>query len=209
MSPSSAAAFDRAPTIDTSADHGPPDAARHTWAEDKSPTRPLPRLSLEDAVRRLDQAFAAEDATVTVSPEQNKELLASAFADAPPGPLGDASDHAYNTDDEPTLDAPAPASSPEVLAALSFPRTAPALVMSMPAPVPASFDPPPSGVRRKITPQDVQTARDLRMAAERRRKDATLAIRLPKLKTETYVVAGIWATALGLFAALLFMVTSA
>ena len=214
---------------------------------DKSPTRPLPRLTLEAAARQLDEALANEDATLTVSPEANEKLLASAFEAAPPSPLGDASRDEHNTDDEPTLEAPAPGSSPEALAALalaeatprvvrirpracalrtllitkpasmpapsggvapapialpSFPRSAPSLVMSMSTPVPAANNPAASGVRRRIEPELVQAARVAR------RKEPTSAISLLTPKLVTYVVAGIWATALALMALLTFMVTS-
>ncbi|MDB5220355.1 MAG: hypothetical protein JWO86_8282 [Myxococcaceae bacterium] len=285
MSRSSAAAFDDAPSTDSSTDEGNASAAQPTWAEDKNPTRRLPFFRLEEEARRLDLEAAKasaserdEDATVTVSAEENKKLLASVFAaaagatDSPdPGSSTSPDPGSWNehpsSDDEPTLDAPAP-SSPEAIAALSmpravrvtarppalkmlvitrppppahvprssvapaavisaaavmpsiatepvaFPRTSPALVMSLwappPAGAPAAFvAPPPSGFRRKITPELARSARELREAEDRRRSVGTFTIRLPKRNAQNYVVAGIWAMALSLFAVLLFMATSA
>ena len=250
-------------------------AAQPTWAEDNNPTRPLPTFRLEEEARRLDLAAARasvrydEDATVTVSAEENKKLLAGVFAAAAaidqnaietlPGPVDDPQGHPAK-DDEPTLDAPAP-SSPEAIASMSaprpvsmmarppalkmlvitrpapihtprgavppsavitaavagpvaFPRTAPALVMSLaapaPAPAPAAFVAPPlSGLRRKITPELARSARALRDAEVRRPSAGTFAIRLPKRNVQNYVVAGIWAMAVSLLAVLMFMATSA
>jgi hypothetical protein len=284
MSRSSAAALDNASNDSSSNDSSRNDssgndnamAAQPTWAEDKNPTRPLPLFRLEEEARRLDLAAAQqsarydEDATVTVSAEENKKLLASVFAAAAginqdaietlPGPVDDPEDHPAK-DDEPTLDAPAP-SSPEAVAAMSaprpvrvtarppalkmlvitrpapihtprssvapsavisaaavagplaFPRISPALVMSLDAPAPAAAPaafvaPPPSGFRRKITPELARSARDLREAEDRRRSAATFTIRLPKRNVQNYVVAGIWAMALSLLAVLMFMATSA
>ena len=280
MSRSSAAALDNAHSNDSSNDSSGNDgnddamAAQPTWAEDRSPTRPLPLFRLEEEARRLDLAAAAasarydEDATVTVSAEENKKLLASVFAAAAagginqdvietlPGPIDDPEGHPANQE-EPTLDAPAP-SSPDATAILSapravsvtarppalkvlvitrpapihtprsavapsavisavaapvaFPRTAPALVMSLAAPAPAAtalVAPPPSGLRRKITPELARSARELRSAEDRRRGAATFTIRMPKRNVQNYVVAGIWAMALSLLAVLMFMATSA
>ena len=281
MSRSSAAALDNAHSNDSSNDSSGNDgnddamAAQPTWAEDRSPTRPLPLFRLEEEARRLDLAAAAasarydEDATVTVSAEENKKLLASVFAAAAaginqdaietlPGPIDDPEDHPAN-EEAPTLDAPAPApSSPganailsapravsvtarppalkvlvitrpapihtprsavapsavisAVAAPVAFPRTAPALVMSLAAPAPAAtalVAPPPSGLRRKITPELARSARELRSAEDRRRGAATFTIRMPKRNVQNYVVAGIWAMALSLLAVLMFMATSA
>jgi hypothetical protein len=279
MSRSSAAALDHAPSNDSSGNDNAM-AAQPTWAEDKNPTRPLPLFRLEEEARRLDLAAEKasasasarydEDATVTVSAEENKKLLANVFAAAAginqdaietlPGSIDDPEDHAANHE-EPTLDAPVPW-SPEALEATSaprpvrvtarppalkmlvitrpaptqtprsavapsavistaavaapvaFPRTAPALVMSLAAPVPtpapaALVAPPPSGLRRKITPELARNARDLRVAEDRRRSEATFTIRLPQRNVQNYVVAGIWAMALSLLAVLMFMATSA
>jgi hypothetical protein len=270
MSRSSAAALDNAHSNDSSGNDNAM-AAQPTWAEDKSPTRPLPLFRLEEEARRLDLAAAKasarhdEDVTVMVTAEENKKLLASVFAAAAginqdlietlPGPIDDPEDHPAN-EDEPTLDAPAH-SSPETIAIVSapravsvtvrppalkmlvittpapiqtpqsavapsadavaapfaFPRAAPALVMSFAAPAPASAPaaivaPPPSGLRRRITPELARSARDLR-EAEDRRSAATCTTRLPKRNVQNYVVAGIWAMALSLLAVLMFMATSA
>jgi hypothetical protein len=275
MSRSSAAALDNAPSNDSSGNDNAM-APQPTWAEDKNPTRPLPLFRLEEEARRLDLAAAKasarydEDATVTVSAEENKKLLASVFAAAAginqdaietlPGPLDDAEEHPAK-DNEPTLDAPAP-SSPEAIATMSapgpvrmtarppalkmlvitrpapthtprsalgpsavistaavpgplaFPRTSPAFVTSLTAPAPAAVPavfvaPPPSSLRRKITPELARTARDLREADDRRRSSATFTTRMPKRNVQNYVVAGIWAMALSLIAVLMFMAASA
>jgi hypothetical protein len=92
--------------------------------------------------------------------------------------------------------APAPAPAP------SFLRAVPALVMTpalhLREVAPAAFVPPPSGFHAKVAPELVHAARARRDAA-----------RLPKGNAQTYLVAGIWAMALSLFAILMFMATSA
>lgn len=157
------AAFDYAQTNDASSTDGsdgfsPIEAPTSpSWAEDKNPTRPLPTFRLEEEARRLDAAAAAasasasaasaarfdEDATVTVSAEENKKLLASVFAAASgeraPSPLGDRP----CTEDDPTLDAPSP-SSPDLLAMAALqrqvritarPPALKSLVITRPAPI--------------------------------------------------------------------------
>jgi hypothetical protein len=147
-----AAAFDYAPANDWSIEEvtkAKPAKQVPAWSESESPTRPLPVFRLEEEARRLDEAAAAasaaaaksaacgEDATVTVSAEENLKLLASVFAGASndatnasnasessdAGPVTKRSSVApyRNTDDEPTLDASAP-STPEALAAVSMQR---------------------------------------------------------------------------------------
>jgi len=196
MSRSSAAAFEHAPTNGSSTDDGSASSAQPRWAEDKTPTRPLPVFRLEDEARRLDRAAALasmrrnDDATVTVSPE-NMKLLASVFADqtAPermPSPLGVF----HNSDDEPTLDAPAP-SSPEAIAAMSASR--PARVTARPPALKMLVITRPAPVSRPVSASP----------------SATSTIRLPKRDLQTYLVAGIWAMALSLIAVLMFMATSA
>jgi hypothetical protein len=146
MSRSSAAALDIASNDSSGNDSSGNDdaiAAQPTWAEDKNPTRPLPTFRLEEEARRLDLAAASaserddQDATVTVSAEENKKLLASVFAAAAagginqdaietlPGPIDDPEDHPANAED-PTLDASPPSppsSSAQVSAAMSRPVT--------------------------------------------------------------------------------------
>jgi len=220
------------------------------WAESESPTRPLPVFRLEEEARRLDEAAAAasaaaakaaacgEDATVTVSAEDNLKLLASVFqgasSDAPhaaeasdSGPVTLRSPLAPlpNTDDEPTLDAPAP-SSPEALAALALqcpvrvtarPPALKMLVITRPPPphtprastVPAvPHIEPSSGLHLKLDPEAARAAWDDRAAEERRRVAASYPTRRKKRDMQTYLVVGIWAMALSLLAVLMFMATS-
>lgn len=235
MSRSSAAASDHAPTDDSSTADATASTEQPSWSEDKNPTRPIPVFRLEDEARRLDRAAIA-------AMRKDDDLTELA-----------------NSDDEPTLDAPAP-SSPEAIAAMStprpvrvtarppalkslvitrpaptqtprasvapaavlrqvateplaFPRSAPLLVMSIsaraPASTPAAFVSPPSGSHRKITPEQARTARDLGNTEDRRRSEGTFTVRLRKRDVQTYLVAGIWALALSLFAVLMFMATSA
>jgi len=259
------AAFDYAAANDWSTEEGPTDAkpARQVsgWAESESPTRPLPVFRLEEEARRLDEAAAAasaaaaaaesaaaegasrcgEDATVTVSAEENLKLLASVFAgasnDAPDArDASDVSDSgpvtkrssvgpSRNTDDEPTLDAPAP-SSPEALAALALqcpvrvtarPPALKMLVITRPPPphtprastVPAvPHIEPSSGLHLKLDPEAARAAWDDRAVEERRRVAASYPTRRKKRDMQTYLVVGIWAMALSLLAVLMFMATS-
>lgn len=241
------AAFDHAaPANDASTDDDGFSASEApTWAEDKNPTRPLPVFRLEEEARRLDkQAEAAaarcdEDATVTVSAEENLRLLASVFpADA------------RNTDDEPTLDAPAP-TSPEAMAAMAAmarparvrarPPALTSLVITRPAPVstPRPSVVPAAVISRAAVPRSspaispveagpppavlVPPPSGLRpritpemVAAARGLRDAEEADRMApsrsrvkKRDMQTYLVAGIWAMALSLIALLVLMTTSA
>ena len=235
----SSAAFDYAPTSanDSSAEDRFTSTEPPTWAEDKNPTRPLPVFRLEEEARRLDQAaekaaaLAAvrcdDDATVTVSPEDNERLLASLFPGAAsekmPSPLGEGDLRC--SDDEPTLDAPAPA-SPEALAWLSAARPVrvtarPAalkmLVITKPAPPPhtprASTGPdaasPIALAPIALAPVALALVAGPPESGFRPRIAPSFAPRLPKRDTTTYVVAGIWAMAISLIALLMFMATSA
>lgn len=244
--------------------------SRHHAAIDdhEQPTRRKPAFDLAAESRRLDEAHAADqDATVTIGAEENRRLLASVFALA-----SDLESHP-NTDDEPTLDAPAPvlvggvlcdepparparvsarppalrsfvftspapvaavrapkstarlAVAPEAIISLSavpaapstFARPQPSLVMMVSAqaqaPAFANVAVPPSGRRRRITPQLAEAAREVREAEERRalqRPNApTFTVRLPKTTSQTWFVAGIWAMAVSLVAVLMMMATSA
>jgi len=210
----------------------------------EQPTRPLPRLVLADLVRHLDDANArsesaqAEDATVTVSAEENRKLLEHVFAmeEAPTQPVERPSH-----DDEPTLAASSPASatrmtarppplsmivltkpapsrapvtpaaiiSPEVVPP-STPRVAPALFMPAEVPVVSlAFVPSPvSESRPRITAELAKRPRE-QSAVEGRQPIATFFLRLPKPGPQTYFVAGIWAMALSLFLVLMLMATSA
>jgi hypothetical protein len=113
------------------------------------------------------------------------------------------------------MPAPAAILSPQAVppAPPPFPRAAPALVMTpaliAPPAAPAVVAAPVSGFRPKITPELANAARVVRDAEERRRKDVTFTIRLPKRSAQTYLVAGIWAMALSLFVVLMLMATSA
>jgi hypothetical protein len=125
MSRSSAAAFEHAPSNDSSTPDADASTEQPSWSEDKNPTRPLPMFRLEEEARRLDQAAAMAamgdegDSTLSVSAADNAKLLSSHFPGATgeqmPSPIGEPA----NSDDEPTLDAPVP-SSPEVIAAMSL-----------------------------------------------------------------------------------------
>ena len=241
-----AAAFDYAPANDWSAEE--PTRAKGakpvpSYAESDSPTRPLPVFRLEEEARRLDEAAAAasaaaakgaacgEDATVTVSAEENVKLLASVFA----GAANDASDAGpvtkrssvapyRNTDDEPTLDAPAPAASPEALAALSMqppvrvtarPPALKMLVITRPPPPPhtprASIvaAAPIVAAAAPVAPAAPSSGLHLRVEPEERRRAAvTYPLLRSKRDMQTYLVVGIWAMALSLLAVLMFMATS-
>lgn len=231
--------------------------------ENEQPTRRVPVFDLAAESRRLDAARTAraveEETTLTLGAEENRRLLASVFA------AGEDPAPHRNTDDEPTLDAPAPvlvdgvpceqapaprpirvtarppalrslvittpppaprstprlAVAPEAIISLdavpiprSFPHAAPSLVMVASerpaAPLVATLLPtPPSGLRRRITPQLSKAVRDVREEEDRRRSAVTFTIRLPRRDAQTWVVAGIWAMALSLVAVLMFMASSA
>jgi len=245
-----AAAFDYAPANDWSIEEvtkAKPAKQVPAWSESESPTRPLPVFRLEEEARRLDEAAAAasaaaakaaacgEDATVTVSAEENLKLLASVFAGASndashasesseAGPVTKRSSVApyRNTDDEPTLDAPAP-STPEALAAVSMQRPVrvtarpPALKMLV-----ITRPPPPHTPRASIVPASAPAPADAAASlvpsssglhlridrAESRPAAVTYPIRRAKRDMQTYLVVGIWAMALSLLAVLMFMATS-
>lgn len=124
----------------------------------EQPTRRKPAFDLAAESRRLDEAHAADlDSTVTIGPEENRRLLASVFALA-----SDLAPHS-NTDDEPTLDAPAPVLVGGVPCDEPPPRPArvsarpPALrsfVITSPAPV-ASARAPRSAPKLAVAPEAV------------------------------------------------------
>jgi len=114
------------------------------WSESDSPTKPMPKFVLADASRLVEQAREQdEDQTVMMGAEENKKLLANVLA------LGQAAQPRPNTDDEPTLDTPAPLSNPDViLAAAALDLTLPLpLEPSAATPVPA---PAPMPVRSAV-----------------------------------------------------------
>jgi hypothetical protein len=160
----------------------------------EQPTKPLPMLTpfdLAQEARRLDEearerdeearkrdeavraarAELDDERTVTIGAEENKRLLASVLA------VGDhAAAHAaerralvrderYNTDDEPTLDAPSPVTSLQVqgepeptpvpVRITARPPALRAIVLTRPAPVPA----PKSTSRAEVSPNAVISPR--------------------------------------------------
>jgi hypothetical protein len=185
------------------ASSAPDDVPAQTWAEDKNPTRPLPKFRLEEEARRLDQALTNEDRTVTVSAEQNRRLLASVFAEAGAmrSPISDSPlDAPANADDEPTLDAPAPAAGSITEAIVARLSLGPQLVRTAPA-APATPSRPPALKMLVITrPMPVAT---LALGATMAAPPTPSA----KPAIDTYVVAGIWATAAFLIGLLMFIAT--
>ncbi len=178
-------------------------------------------------------AACGDDATVTVSAEDKMKLLASVFAGASndashashashaseassdAGPVTKRSSVApyRNTDDEPTLDAPAP-STPEALAALSMQRPVrvtarpPALktlVITRPPPPPHT---PRASLATAPTPSS-SSGLHLRIdRADSGPAAATYPFRRSERDMQTYLVVGIWAMALSLLAVLMFMARS-
>ena len=247
-----AAAFDYSPANDWSTEEvtrAKPAKQVPAWSESESPTRPLPVFRLEEEARRLDEAAAAasaaaakaaacgDDATVTVSAEDNLKLLASVFAGASndashaaevsdTGPVTKRSSVAPSlcTDDEPTLDAPAP-STPEALASVSMKRPVrvtarpPALktlVITRPPPAPhtprASIVPALATAEATEAPAPLVASSSglhLRIDRVESRPAATTYRNLRSTRDmQTYLVVGIWAMALSLLAVLMFMATS-
>lgn len=211
MSRSTATATDQSQTLDLESN--------------EQTTRPLPTVTPFDLIaeaRRLD-ALAAQrdedaDSTLMLGVEENRRLLASAFA------LGESrvgSRPAH--DDEPTLAAPAPhlflvqsldlevEPPPETLRmAIPIPAAAvpPGVVLPAAVPTPAAVPPPASGMRPRLTSERVRSGRQAH-ASEAPRRTARKASWLPRGSAETWVVVGIWAMALSLIAILLFMARGA
>lgn len=194
MSRSTSLATDRSPSQNL--DTGSNDLA----------TRPLPRLTpfdLEAEARRLDALACAlddSDSTLMIGADENKRLLASAFALEARG-----SRPAH--DDEPTVAARAPhlflVPSVEVEV-----EPAPATLRMLVAIPPAAVPPPPSGMRPRITSEVARAARDVHASAAPRAAAATASTWLPRTTSETWVVVAIWSMALSLIALLALMVRS-
>jgi hypothetical protein len=179
---------------------------------DEQTTRPLPTVTpfdLEAEVRRLDAlACAADEAdnTLMIDPEENKRLLASAFA------LGGARDSRHPQGDEPTmiaLRAPQLFLVPPVAEIVEEPPETTRILIAVPR---AAVPSPPSGPRPRVTPDGARITRDLQAyeAARAAPRPAPRAAStwLPRGASETWVVVAIWATALSLVALLGLMVWS-
>ncbi len=173
-------------------------------------TRPLARLTpfdLEAEARRLDAlACALDDAesTLMIGAEENKRLLATAFA------LGEARASRPTDDDEPTVATRAPHLFlvPDMQLELEI-EPAPATVRMLAAIPPAAVPPPPSGERSRVT---FEVAREERVehAFAAPRADSVAAVTwLPRSTRDTWVVIAIWAMALSLTALLVLMVRMA
>lgn len=126
-------------------------------------TRRMPAFSLAEEARRVDEARRLEeerrvseprldideDATVTVGAEEHRKLMESAFAvfgseRAPGRP---------NTDDEPTLDAPSPGVSAQLIASLGMsPAAPPARVTARPPALRALVLTPPPAPKAGVHP---------------------------------------------------------
>ena len=205
------------------------------------PTRKMPKFVLDEEARRLFEqpSVNREDATVTISADENRKLLASLFTD------DETPTNRPSSDDEPTLDAPAPVSGTR--------ETEPAPAMA-PAPVAAR----PRGLRslvlttpmptRAVTPSFARHSRPVEMpplapvsplapmplpwvapaafvgpsvpscrpmvtpatpAVTPVRPVVATAVHVPKRNQATYLVAGIWTLALSLLAVLTFIAASA
>lgn len=178
-----------------------------------------------------------DDATLNVAPEETAKLLASVFGlgqerprstdDEPtldaPSPVGPPSGTRVSAR-APALRAlvltppPSPARSSSRLAVAPVavvtsacapePNAIP-VRFTTPIPPPPVVTAPESGWRRKVEPQLAQAARSSREDEERRRGATTFTLHLPKPTTQNFVVAGIWATALSLFAVLMVMASAA
>ncbi len=181
-------------------------------ANNEEPTLDAPAPSSPEAIAALSSPRTVH---VTARPPALKMLVITRPAPKS-SPRPDVAPVAVISQSAVTGSSPnAATASQPATAPLAFPRTAPSLIMALSAsvssPAPVAFiAPPASGFRPKITAELARTARGLREAEDRRRKqEATFTIRLPKRNLQTYVVAGIWAMALLLFAVLMFMATSA
>ena len=152
---------------------------------DEQPTKPLPTVTLFDLIaetRRMDAASDSHDGdadrTLTIDAEQNKRLVAKVLAgdvdlDLAPPPVAHPSD-----DDAPTLYDRSPL------------RALPSIEL---APSPPPVDEKASGVRARVTPEQVREARR--------------GTWLPSNTAENWIVAGIWAMALSLIVVLMILAT--
>jgi hypothetical protein len=147
------------------------------------------------------------DATVTIGPEENKRLLATAFA-LEPAPARPA------TDDEITIDARSPV-VPIVARVSQRPPALKTLVLTSPppprlmSPSPAAGAPPISGWRPRVTPAIAKAARELRAAEDARgRPSVAASLAVLKANPQHLVVAGIWAMALSLMVTFAFILAT-
>lgn len=157
----------------------------------------------------LDTALDLE-ATLTIGPEEHQRLVASAFAVQNDRPRP-------STDDEITLDVPAPvalvariAQRPPVMKMVFTSAPPPRHTASRPAVVEPPT-PPPSGFRVRVTPKLAKAAHEdagrKALPAPARTGVASLSLMM-KRNPQLVVVAGIWAMALSLVAMLALIVTA-
>ena len=172
-------------------------------------TRPLPRLTpfdLEEEARRLDAlacAFDESDSTLMIGADENRRLLATAFA------LGEASAARPAHDDEPTVAARAP----HLFLVPALPlevevEPAPA-TLRMAVALPVAALPPPAGERPRIPPHVSLDTREIHAPRSPRTASKVEATRLTQGPKQTWTVVAIWVMALSLFAILMLLVRAA
>ena len=177
------------------------------FVSNEQATRPLPRVTpfdLEAEARRLDALACAlddADSTLMIGAEENRRLLANAFA------LDAARGARAAHDDEPTVTAHAPHLFLVPSAELEV-EPAPATVRMLVAIPPAAL-PPPSSVHPRIASEIVHGERQVHAHHAPRATAPPATAWQPRGTGETRVVVAIWAMALTLLALLVFLVRSA